>query len=110
MYKHADIRSGRTRRLGASVGALVVSAALLSFGTGIAYADDTSEVKPDTTAAEGPAIKDGVRASGAGEVAATQGVVRNSEKAVPGTKGQSLEPNPMETGWNCEFVWTKLCA
>ncbi len=113
MYKHAETRSGNTRKLAASVGAVAISAALLSIGGGIAHADDTdtSDVKPNTTATEGPTVKDGVRASGNGEAAATQGVVRNSVKAVPGTKGTASLPDPMaDIGWNCLFTWTDLCA
>lgn len=82
------------------VGALIVTGAMLSFGSGIAYADT---LKPDSSKpSAGPSVKNGVRKSGYAESEAVQGDVRHSDVAVPSVKGKSPQPGNLSElglGW-----------
>jgi hypothetical protein len=91
------------------VGALAVTAALVSLGAGTASADKTSAdpSKPSS----GPAVEDGVRPSGSAEKAAIQGESRESSVAVPNVTAGSPQPgNLSDLGINCLFTWDNTCG
>jgi len=114
----ADNLVRRTKKLGTvGIGALALTASLMSLGAGTAFADEISG-DPSTPSA-GPVAEDGVR------VPATQGETRSADKgvalagssdvrgsdiAVPTVKGDSPPPGNLSVlGYDCLFSWSQFC-
>lgn len=95
-----------------AIGAIAVGAGLMLSGSGVAWADNhTEKADPSMPAAE-PVAKDGIRTSAVqGDLRADgdQGIIRESEKAVPEIKTRTQIDNPMNDDWQCLESWGGRC-